>query len=118
MRLLVATLVLVALSPGSAAPALGPGAHGPDPALMPDLSGRWESSGWGTVTLRERQGRAFVTDSGNYILDLHAGPLTDPGALDRQIQAVPGVVETGLFIARADVVVVASEQGIRELRPR
>lgn len=73
---------------------------------------------WGTVTLRERQGRAFVTDSGNYILDLHTGPLTDPAALDRQIQAVPGVVETGLFIARADVVVVASEQGIRELRPR
>ncbi|MEO8182136.1 MAG: ribose-5-phosphate isomerase RpiA [Deltaproteobacteria bacterium] len=73
---------------------------------------------WGTVTLRQRQGRAFVTDSGNYILDLHAGPLTDPSALDRQIQAVPGVVETGLFIARADVVVVASEQGIRELRPR
>jgi len=27
-------------------------------------------------------------------------------------------VETGLFIARADVVVVAGELGIRELRPR
>lgn len=73
---------------------------------------------WGTVTLRERQGRAFVTDSGNYILDLHTGPIADPGLLDRQLQAVSGVVETGLFIARADVVVVAGEQGIRELRPR
>lgn len=73
---------------------------------------------WGNVTVRERLGRPFVTDSGNYILDLHAGPLPDPAALDRQIQAVPGVVDTGLFIARADVVVVAGEQGIRELRPR
>lgn len=73
---------------------------------------------WGTVTVRERQGRAFLTDSGNYILDLRAGLLADPAALDRQLQAVPGVVDTGLFIARADVVVVAGEQGIRELRPR
>ncbi len=73
---------------------------------------------WGNVTLRERQGHKFVTDSGNYILDLHTGPLADPAALDVQLQAVPGVVDTGLFIARADVVVVAGEQGIRELRPR
>lgn len=73
---------------------------------------------WGNVTVRERLGRPFVTDSGNYILDLHAGPLPDPAALDRQLHAVPGVVDTGLFIARADVVVVAGEQGIRELRPR
>lgn len=73
---------------------------------------------WGTVTMRERQGRTFVTDSGNYILDLRTGPLADPAELDQQLQAVPGVIDTGLFIARADVVVVAGEQGIRELRPR
>lgn len=73
---------------------------------------------WGRVTPRERQGRLFVTDSGNHILDLHAGVLADPAAFDRELQQVPGVVETGLFIARADVVVVAGEHGIRELRPR
>jgi ribose 5-phosphate isomerase len=32
------------------------------------------------------------------------------------LRRLPGVVETGLFVARADVVVVAAEDGVRELR--
>jgi ribose 5-phosphate isomerase A len=69
----------------------------------------------GSVTLRERAGRPYVTDSGNFILDVHAGSITDPRALDRALRAIPGVVETGLFIARADVVVVAGADGVRQL---
>lgn len=73
---------------------------------------------WGRVAWRERDGRPFVTDSGNYILDLNAGIITDPAGLDGQLKAVPGVVETGLFVERADVVVVAGEQGVRRLTRR
>lgn len=73
---------------------------------------------WGHVAWRERDGRPFVTDSGNYILDVSAGVITDPEALDAQLKAVPGVVETGLFVKRADVVVVAGEQGVRRLTRR
>lgn len=58
----------------------------------------------------------FLTDSGNYIVDLATGPLADPAKLDRALHALPGVVETGLFIGRADVVVVAGESGVSELR--
>jgi len=70
----------------------------------------------GDVTLRERSGRAFVTDSGNHIYDVRTGPIADPAALDRDLRGIPGVVETGLFLARADVVVVAGASGVRLLR--
>ncbi|MBV8755724.1 MAG: ribose-5-phosphate isomerase RpiA [Deltaproteobacteria bacterium] len=61
---------------------------------------------FGTPTLR-----AGRTDSGNVIYDLAAGALADPAAIDRELHAIPGVVETGLFIRRADVVIVAKANG-------
>lgn len=70
---------------------------------------------FGRVTLRLRDGAPWMTDAGNYLYDVHAGPLDDPAALDRALHAVPGVVETGLFIGRADRVIVAGESGLREL---
>lgn len=72
----------------------------------------------GRVSLRERAGRPFVTDSGNFIFDVRAGAIDDPRALDVALRSIPGVVETGLFIARADIVVVAGADGVRQLRPR
>ena len=57
-----------------------------------------------------------TTDSGNVIYDLHACAIADPAALDRALHAIPGVVETGLFIGRADVVIVAGASGVRHLR--
>jgi len=74
----------------------------------------------GAPTLRSRDGAAFRTDSGNLIYDLACGPIADPGALDAALRAIPGVVETGLFVGRTDVVLVASETGVerRERRPR
>ena len=69
----------------------------------------------GEVSLRIREGRPWLTDAGNYIYDLKAGTLADPGTLDVLLNALPGVVETGLFVGRADLVVVAGEQGVRTL---
>jgi ribose 5-phosphate isomerase A len=70
----------------------------------------------GAVTRREREGRPFVTDSGNFIFDVHAGAIADPRGLDLALRSIPGVVETGLFVGRADVVVVAGAGGVRQLR--
>jgi len=55
------------------------------------------------------------TDANNLIYDLKTGPIADPAALDLLLHAIPGVVETGLFIARADVVLVARESGVERL---
>jgi ribose 5-phosphate isomerase A len=69
----------------------------------------------GEPTLRLRAGAPLLTDSGNYIYDLAVAPLSDPAAFDQRLRGVPGVVETGLFCARADWVIVAEAQGIRTL---
>jgi len=70
----------------------------------------------GRPVLRARgDGSPVRTDAGNLIYDLATGPIDDPGALDRALHAIPGVVETGLFVGRADVVLVADSAGVRRL---
>ncbi|HLM16145.1 MAG TPA: ribose-5-phosphate isomerase RpiA [Reyranella sp.] len=61
-------------------------------------------------------GDLFVTDGGNRILDCHfAGPIADPARLEDRIRRIVGVVESGLFIGRADPVFVADGQGVHRL---
>ncbi|MEI4515262.1 MULTISPECIES: ribose-5-phosphate isomerase RpiA [unclassified Stenotrophomonas] len=51
-----------------------------------------------------------VTDNGNQILDIHHLQITDPVALERELNQLPGVVAVGLFARRpADVVIVGGE---------
>jgi ribose 5-phosphate isomerase A len=69
----------------------------------------------GRPVLRERGGAPFRTDAGNLIYDVHAGIIADPAALDRALRAIPGVVEAGLFVGRADLVLVAEASGVRRL---
>jgi ribose 5-phosphate isomerase A len=66
----------------------------------------------GAAALRIRDGAAFRTDAGNLIYDVACGPIADPPALDAALHAIPGVVETGLFIGRADVVLIAGDAGV------
>eukprot|EP00928_Gymnodinium_smaydae_P046785 TRINITY_DN31193_c0_g1_i1.p1 TRINITY_DN31193_c0_g1~~TRINITY_DN31193_c0_g1_i1.p1 ORF type:complete len:346 (-),score=90.52 TRINITY_DN31193_c0_g1_i1:213-1172(-) len=54
-----------------------------------------------------------VTDNGNYILDLNfKTPLKDPVAAAQQLKSTIGVVEHGLFVNMASVVVIAGKDGI------
>src|SRR5207237_5595823 len=48
--------------------------------------------------LRQHDGRPFVTDNGNHILDARVAALERPEGLEREVVAIPGVVGTGLFI--------------------
>jgi ribose 5-phosphate isomerase A len=66
----------------------------------------------GAPTLRLRGGVPVRTDAGNLIYDLACGPIADPRALDAALHATPGVVETGLFLGRADVVLIAGTSGV------
>jgi len=70
---------------------------------------------FGQPVLRVQSSLPVLTDSGNYIYDIAVAPLADPAAVDRALRQVPGVVETGLFCGRADWVIVAEAQGIRQL---
>ncbi|WP_330961850.1 ribose-5-phosphate isomerase RpiA [Photobacterium sp. 53610] len=55
-----------------------------------------------------------VTDNGNIILDVHSMKITNPKALEDQINALPGVVTVGLFAHRgADVLLVGTPEGVK-----
>jgi ribose 5-phosphate isomerase A len=51
----------------------------------------------------------FVTDNGNYILDCAIGPMAQPAELEAKILAIPGIVDTGLFLNMADVVLIGDD---------
>jgi len=59
----------------------------------------------------------FVTDNGNQILDVHHMDILDPAALEDAIDRIAGVVSCGLFVRRpADLLLVASDKGVEEIR--
>jgi ribose 5-phosphate isomerase A len=61
-------------------------------------------------------GKPFVTDEGHHILDCHFGQIPDPPTLARTLEAMPGIVEHGLFIGLASVVLIAKADQIQEFR--
>lgn len=71
----------------------------------------------GEVKLRETadKDRPFVTDNGNWILDVDFGLITHPAELHESLKRQTGVVETGLFPGMADTVVVGGGDGVRFL---
>jgi len=68
----------------------------------------------GEMRLRKgRDGHAFVTDSGHWIIDAHLGRIVNAPHLAQSLNSIPGVAEHGLFIGLASAAVLAGEQGIR-----
>ncbi len=70
----------------------------------------------GAITLRKRGADAFLTDSGNLILDGAFGGLPDPERLAKHLSILPGVVEHGLFLGLASLALVAGPAGVETLR--
>ena len=66
-------------------------------------------------TLRTIDGVPFLTDNGNHIADCAVRPIEAPAAFERDLRAIPGVVDTGLFLGIADLILVAEPGGIREM---
>ncbi|QNT77476.1 ribose-5-phosphate isomerase RpiA [Entomobacter blattae] len=60
-------------------------------------------------------GKLFITDGGNIILDCHFKEVKDARKLERDIGSVVGVVESGLFIDRTAEVLIAGSHGIKRL---
>lgn len=74
----------------------------------------------GEATLRRSPaGAAFVTDNGNLIYDvMPRAPIEDPAALERTLQAIPGVLANGIFSRPVARAFVGSPAGsVRTLEP-
>ena len=65
------------------------------------------------VLRRDKNGHAFVTDSGHWILDAALNRIADPKSLADRLSAIPGVVEHGLFIGLAQAAILAGPGGVR-----
>jgi ribose 5-phosphate isomerase A len=70
----------------------------------------------GALTLRQSGDGNFTTDGGHYIIDASFGRIPDAEALSTQLNAIPGVVEHGLFLNMAELAIIAGPAGARELR--
>jgi ribose 5-phosphate isomerase A len=70
----------------------------------------------GQPRLRQKDGAAFITDNGGEIIDVAGLSITDPVALEREINQVPGVIAVGLFAQRgADVCLLGAGDGVKTL---
>jgi len=68
-----------------------------------------------TVTLRQQpDGSRYITDEGNWLFDCSGVPIEDPAGLADQLDRMVGVVEHGLFLGMADLVLIAGDEGVVE----
>jgi ribose 5-phosphate isomerase A len=58
-----------------------------------------------------RKAGPVVTDQGNLVVDAKFEAIHDPAELERTINAIPGVLENGLFVGMADEVLVGDIEG-------
>jgi ribose 5-phosphate isomerase A len=65
-----------------------------------------------SVVLRERNGAPFTTEAGHMILDVHLPRIDHPRELEMALNLIPGVVETGLFVGRTDLLLVGTANGV------
>jgi ribose 5-phosphate isomerase A len=67
----------------------------------------------GRPALRETEsGERYLTDNGNALLDTSFAPIERPAELHARIVAIPGVVDTGLFLGMADCVLVGGDAAV------
>jgi ribose 5-phosphate isomerase A len=69
------------------------------------------------VSLREdKDHNVYKTDQGNNILDCGFGPIKDPHKLALKLSAKPGIIEHGLFLDMAGIVIIGGKDGLRLLK--
>jgi ribose 5-phosphate isomerase A len=75
-----------------------------------------EALGAAVELRRGADGNPYLTDENNHILDCRFGQIPDADGLAQRLSDMPGVVEHGLFIGMASVVLVANGSEVVELR--
>jgi ribose 5-phosphate isomerase A len=77
-----------------------------------------ESLGGKAVFRTNPDGRPFVTDEGNYILDCRFDGIPDPAVLEARLLNRAGIVGTGLFLGIAHQVIIGRASGVEVLSRR
>ncbi|UCE73632.1 MAG: ribose 5-phosphate isomerase A, partial [Methanomassiliicoccales archaeon] len=61
--------------------------------------------------LRMKNEDIYTTDNNNYIIDCSFEQIENPKTLESEINNIPGVMENGLFLGIADIVIIGTEDG-------
>ncbi len=78
-----------------------------------EAAAAWAGAPGPALLRRTKDGNAFVTDSGNWILDAALERIVEPELLARRLSVIPGVVEHGLFIHLAQTAIIAGPDDVR-----
>ncbi|MEM2737703.1 MAG: ribose 5-phosphate isomerase A [Candidatus Bathyarchaeia archaeon] len=72
----------------------------------------------GKSKVREGSGKVgpIVTDNGNFLIDVDFGLIENPAELEEKLKAIPGIVETGLFVEMTDTVYLGRPDAVEELK--
>jgi ribose 5-phosphate isomerase A len=116
--------LVILVGPGKEVEVLGTGTEHTLPVEvvpfgLPLVRRRLEALGY-PASPRRKDGALFVTDNGNYTLDLDCRdrPITDPEGLERALRSIPGVVDTGLFLGMAETVLIRDDDDAVRVRRR
>jgi ribose 5-phosphate isomerase A len=82
----------------------------------PLIAKRIADLGAKVVQRKDSSGNPYVTDEGHHILDCHFDEIRDPKALATTLSEMPGLVEHGLFVNMASVVLMAKPGTVEEFR--
>lgn len=85
------------------------------PFASPTASRHLAALGGKPEIRKNADGYPFQTDNHNWILDTTFGPIDDPASLEARILKIPGVVDTGMFLDMASLVLVGDKGEVREL---
>ncbi|MFD1065956.1 ribose 5-phosphate isomerase A [Oceanobacillus locisalsi] len=69
------------------------------------------------TTLRYQEEKPFVSDNGNYIIDCQFKSIEEPENVHKEIKALLGVVETGIFINMVNEVIISENGKIKVVKP-
>jgi len=65
--------------------------------------------------LRSKDDKTYVTDNGNYILDVRFDSISNPVKLEQELNSITGVVENGIFTKNISKVIVGKEDSVTVL---
>jgi ribose 5-phosphate isomerase A len=69
----------------------------------------------GSASIRQKNGRHFISDNGNCVIDWSHGLVDNALEMEKRIKAVTGVVDSGIFAGIASSVISAGPSGIRRM---
>jgi ribose 5-phosphate isomerase A len=85
------------------------------PLARNSVSNMIQKLGGKTILRSLDRGYPFFTQNGNIILDCDFGIIKNPKALSQKIKQLPGVMESGIFLRRPDVIYKAKSGGKFEI---